>query len=141
MIAARGWIGVIMGLLWIGLAIYMQIYSALIVKEAENMQKNGFCYAGESQVTSEQYDMIKEYNGKNDYEVIVTSLEPLTVKYGFLSLDKYNFLTTTKMPDKSVMLALVLIFPTLGGVIGLLQLFHGFKTIGKKEFTSKVEAK
>ena len=138
---ARGWIGVIAGLLWIGVAIFMQIYSAPLVKDAENMQKNGFRYAGESQVTSEQYDMIKEYNGKHDYEVIVTSLEPLTVKYGFLSLDNYNFLTTTKMPNRYGMLALVPLFPILGGFIGILQLIHGTTTIGEEVFTIKTEEK
>lgn len=139
---ARGWFGVIMGLLWIGGTIWAQISTAPVVKETQNMQENGFYYVGEQQLTLEQYDEIKSYNDDgHGWTVVVTNPQPLEIKYEFLSLQNYDYLTKDKMPDKTFILEITLLFPIIGFAIGVLHLIHGFETIGEKEVTNKEEAK
>lgn len=125
----KGIWGVIVGLIWIGVSIWGVFAMSQPLKDADNMQKHGYFYWGETQLTLDQYNMIKQYNGQHDYEVVITNPEPLMVKYGFLSLTKYDFLETNKMPNKDFLMGILPLFPILGFAIGVLQIFNA---IGNK---------
>lgn len=131
---ARGWASVILGFLWIALALYIHFSSEPILADARNMQDNGFYYLGESQISASQFNEIKQYNNDEHGGIVeVISLNPITANYNFVSLTDYVFLTKDKLPDKSLILGTAYIFPIVMGAIGILQLFNGLISIGKRD--------
>jgi hypothetical protein len=112
----------------------MQFYDVPIIKDIENMSKNGFHYSGENQLTIDQYNIIEQYDG-DEYsgEVDIISLNPPTIKYNFYSLIQYDFLTLGKSPYGSFSVSLLTLANILIFILGIGFLIPGVVIIVKKE--------
>jgi hypothetical protein len=128
---AKGWAGVIVG--FIILVGFLLLWSSNkpSIDEANKIRADGFMYSGESVLTEEQYNHIKQYKGFHDGEVEIVELSPLTVKYNFGTLEDLAYLTKVDwgFGEKTTKPVFSDILPILLGSIGILQIIIGFTTI------------
>jgi hypothetical protein len=128
----KGWAGIICGVILIGVVCWMWQSNKADIGEANDIRENGWMYSGTSQITQEQYNQIKKYNGGvHDGSVKITEIEPLTVEYNFGTKDDLQFLQRDKF--SGMYLATVgtasALIPVLF-IIPLLMILNGLTTIG-----------
>jgi hypothetical protein len=135
---AKGWFGIVMGILWIIGAWFIQ--SDKSAQEMNDIRENGYSYVGESQLTQEQYDNIKQYKGFHGGTVEITNVSPLTIKYSIATLDYIDYLQIKNWDwnSKGFPLTASRVFPIMMFAIGVFQLFMGFTSLGGAKSKEKI---
>ncbi len=64
-----------------------------IMNEANEIRQHGYRYIGAQEMSIEEYESIKEYDGFHGGKVEIVELQPLTIEYYFGSFDYINFLS------------------------------------------------
>jgi hypothetical protein len=122
----KGWSNIILGLLFGALVIWGFCSSYSSIQEAKNIRENGYFYSGNSNLTIEQYDEIKQYDGFHNGTVIIKSINPLLIEYNFGSLQYYSYLQDERFNsfDKSINALSDMLF-LVSGIIPILFIIRG----------------
>jgi hypothetical protein len=140
MLMPKGWFGVILGALICIATIIWWSSAQKTIQETDDIVLHGYYYQGEQQMTVEEYGEIGKYKGFHGGEVIITGINPLTVKYSFGTLDDIPYLSQEPFSGVGKVAQSVKgIMPILLLAIGLLMSFNGASTIGGNKKTEKQE--
>lgn len=92
MVLKNGWVSIIVGVVLLGFLVWMWLGFESSINEMNNIRENGYAYEGTSEITQEQFNEIKKYDGFHGGTIEIITLEPLTVEYHFPSLNDYGYL-------------------------------------------------